>query len=180
MRPALLAALLASAAAPPVLAVPRIESVTVRPNPVPYTSGALGDVVISVSIERPTPLELRCEALVDPGDGGPDIYLAWHIGDSRTKSARYEYRKPGAYRIRVRGGGDNPCSGSRELTVRVGGTAGRARAAGKPPACPLGWVLAEDSVDGPRFTCRPRAPTRPLKCPEGTRYFSERGEVGCR
>jgi hypothetical protein len=56
----------------------------------------------------------------------------------------------------------------------------RARPPGKGPSCPLGWVLVEDSVDGARYTCRPRQPTRPLRCAEGTTYFSERGEIGCR
>src|SRR5688572_12491278 len=83
------------------LATPRIESISVRPNPVPFTTGKVGDVVIAVSIERPTPLDLRCEAAVDPGDGGPEIHLAWNIGDSRTKTARYEYSKSGTYRVKV-------------------------------------------------------------------------------
>jgi hypothetical protein len=174
----LLLALLALGAGA-ALATPRIESLSVRPNPVPFTTGKVGDVMIAVSIERPTPLDLRCEAAVDPGDGGPEIHLAWHIGDSRTKTARYEYRKPGTYQIKVTGSGSNGCTGERRITVRVGGAA-RARAAGKPPACPLGWMLVEDSVDGPRYTCRPRPPTRPLRCAEGTAYFSERGEIGCR
>jgi hypothetical protein len=107
------------------------------------------------------------------------VHLEWHIGDSRTKTTRYEYTRPGTYRIRVAGSGSNGCTGERELTVRVGG-ASRARAAGKPPACPLGWMLVEDSVDGPRYTCRPRPPTRPLRCAEGTAYYAERGEIGCR
>lgn len=162
------------------LATPRIESVSVRPNPVPFTTGKVGDVVIAVSIERPTPIDLRCEAAVDPGDGGPEIQLAWNIGDSRTKTARYEYKKPGTYRITVTGSGSNPCTGERAFTVRVGGASARARAPGRRPSCPLGWVLLEDSVDGPRYTCRPRQPTRPLRCAEGTSYFSERGEIGCR
>jgi hypothetical protein len=161
-------------------ATPRIESVSVRPNPVPFTTGKVGDVVIAVSIERPTPIDLRCEAAVDPGDGSPAIQLAWNIGDSRTKTARYEYKKTGTYRITVTGSGSNPCTGERGLTVRVGGASTRARPPGKGPSCPLGWVLVDDSVDGARYTCRPRQPTRPLRCAEGTTYFSERGEIGCR
>jgi hypothetical protein len=162
------------------LATPRIESVSVRPNPVPFTTGKAGDVVIAVSIERPTPLDLRCEAVVDPGDGGREIHLAWDFGDSRTKTARYEYRKPGTYRIKVKGSGSHSCTGERELTVRVGGASARSRPPGKGPSCPLGWALLEDTLDGPRYTCRPRPPTRPLKCAEGTTYFAERGEIGCR
>jgi len=180
MRSGVLVAMVVSAFAGPCLATPRIESVSVRPNPVPFTTGKVGDVVIAVSIERPTPLDLRCEAAVDPGDGGPEVHVAWNIGDSRTKTARYEYKKPGTYRIKVTGSGPNACTGERQFTVRVGGASARARPPGKAPACPLGWVLIEDSVDGPRYTCRPRPPTRPLRCAEGTSYFSERGEIGCR
>ncbi len=162
------------------LATPRIESVSVRPNPVPFTTGKVGDVVIAVSIERPTPLDLRCEAVVDPGDGGAELHLAWNLGDSRTRTARYEYRKPGTYRLKVKGSGSNGCTGERELTVKVGGAAWRSQSPAKAPVCPGGWALVEDSVDGPRYTCRPRQPTRPLRCAEGTSYFSERGEIGCR
>jgi hypothetical protein len=173
-------ALAALTAAGSALATPRIESISVRPNPVPFTAGKAGDVVIAVSIERPTPLDLRCEAVVYPGDGGRELHLAWHLGDSRTKTARYEYKKAGSYRLKVTGTGENACSGERELTVKVGGTGTRAQALSRPPGCPGGWTLVEGSVDGPRYTCRPRQPTRALRCAEGTSYFSERGEIGCR
>lgn len=161
-------------------ATPRIESVSVRPNPVPFTAGKVGDVVIAVSIERPTPIDLRCEAAVDPGDGGRELHLSWNLGDSRTKTARYEYKKAGTYKLKVTGSGSNACIGERELTVKVGGAGLRSQTASKPPICPVGWTLVEDSVDGPRYTCRPRQPVRPLRCAEGTTYFSERGEIGCR
>jgi hypothetical protein len=172
--------MVAFAAASPALATPRIESVSVRPNPVPFTTGKVGDVVIAVSIERPTPIDLRCEAVVHPGDGGHELHLAWNLGDSHTKTARYEYKKAGTYKLRVVGVGENACSGERELTVKVGGTAVRGQAFSRAPSCPGGWALVEGSVDGPRYTCRPRQPTRPLRCAEGTSYFSERGEIGCR
>ena len=173
-------ALAVSAAASPSFATPRIESVSVKPNPVPMTIGKVGDVVIAVSIERPTPLDLRCEASIDPGDGGRELHLVWNLGDSRTKTARYEYKKPGTYNLKVRGSGSNACTGERELTVKVGGAAVRGRSPSKTPTCPVGWALVEDSVQGTRYTCRPRQPVRPLRCAEGTAYFSERGEIGCR
>lgn len=179
MRREALIALVAWAAAAPAVATPRIESISVRPNPVPFTAGKVGDVVIAVSIERPTPLDLRCEAAVDPGDGGHELHLAWNLGDSRTKTARYEYKKAGTYKLRVKGSGSNACAGEHELTVKVGGAI-KTRASSKPPICPVGWMLLEDSVDGPRYMCRPRQPVRPLRCAEGTTYFSERGEIGCR
>jgi hypothetical protein len=173
-------ALVAFTAASAAFATPRIESVSVRPNPVPFTTGKVGDVVIAVSIERPTPIDLRCEAVVHPGDGGHELHLAWNLGDSRTKTARYEYKKAGTYTLKVVGAGENACSGERELTVKVGGAAVRAQGFSRAPGCPGGWALVEGSVDGPRYTCRPRQPTRPLRCGEGTSYFSERGEIGCR
>lgn len=176
----LLVLALLAAAAQVASATPRIESVSVRPNPVPFTTGKVGDVVIAVSIERPTPLDLRCDAAVYPGDGGAPLYISWDFGDSRTRSTRYEYKKPGTYTLVVKGSGSNGCSGERELTVKVGGAGAQTRATGKLPICPVGWALVEDSVDGPRYTCRPRQPVRPLRCPEGTAYFSERGEIGCR
>ena len=178
MRRRVLLAALAAAAAP-CLATPRIESVSVRPNPVPFTAGKVGDVVIAVAIERPTPLDLRCEALIDPGDGGPPIHVEWDLGDSRTKTTRYEYKRPGIYRIKVRGSGARGCTGERELNVKVGGASPRARS-GKPPVCPVGWMLNEDSLEGARYSCRPRPPVRPLRCAEGTSYYAEGGEIGCR
>ena len=76
-------------------AAPRLDSVSVQ-----VLSGKGSDVVISVSIERPTLLDLTCSATIDTGDGGR-IPIAWNLGDSRTKTARYEYKRPGAYRVRV-------------------------------------------------------------------------------
>ena len=180
MRTRAAIALAVLSAATPSFATPRIESVSVRPNPVPFTTGKVGDVVIAVSIERPSPLDLRCEAVVYPGDGGRELHLAWNLGDSRTKTARYEYRKAGTYKLKVTGSGANACSGERELTVKVGGLGTRAQPFSKAPICPGGWALVEGSVDGARYTCRPRQPTRALRCAEGSSYFSERGEIGCR
>ena len=46
-------------------AAPRLDSVSVQ-----VLAGKGTDVVISVSIERPTLLDLSCNALIDAGDGG--------------------------------------------------------------------------------------------------------------
>jgi hypothetical protein len=172
-------AILAAATIPSLAcAAPRLDSVSVKPNPVPLQGGKAGDVVIAVTIERPTPLDLRCEALVDPGDGGRTLHMSWSIGDARTRTARYEYKKAGTYRLKVAGTGQNACTGVRELTVNVGGAPAPRGVRG--PSCPSGWTLVEDSVKGVRYTCRPRPPGQPLRCAEGTTYFSERGEIGCR
>jgi hypothetical protein len=154
------------------VAAPRLDSVSVQ-----VLAGKGTDVVISVSIERPTLLDLSCSAQIDAGDGGR-IPISWNIGDSRTKTARYEYKRPGSYRVRVAGTGKEACVGLKEATVTVGSPKADARSAA--PRCPTGWILADESVQGPRFTCRARPPVQPLRCPEGTSYFAEGGEIGCR
>jgi PKD domain-containing protein len=167
-RPAVGLALLAWAGAG--AASPRLDSVSVQ-----VLSGKGSDVVISVSIERPTLMDLTCSATIDTGDGGR-IAIAWNLGDSRTKTARYEYKRPGTYRVRVSGTGKEACVGLKEASLTVG-TPGRASAT---PRCPAGWTLVEDSVKGPRYTCAARPPVQPLRCAEGTTYFAEGGEIGCR
>ena len=151
-------------------AAPRLDTVSVQ-----ALSGKSGDVVISVSIERPTLMDLTCSATIDTGDGGR-IPIAWNLGDSRTKTARYEYKRPGAYRVSVSGTGKEACVGVKEASLTVG-TPGQASAT---PRCPAGWTLVEDSAKGPRYTCRARPPAQPLRCAEGTTYFAEGGEIGCR
>jgi hypothetical protein len=155
------------------VAAPRIDSVSIK-----VLAGKGNDVVIAVSIERPTLLDLNCDATIDAGDGGR-IPISWNIGDSRTKTARYEYQRPGSYRVKVSGSGKDACVGLKEATVHVG-TPTKSEAKAATPRCPIGWALVDESVDGPRYTCRPRAPAQALRCTEGTSYFAERGEIGCR
>jgi hypothetical protein len=183
MKSRLLWFIAAALAAGPALGAPRIESVSVQPNPAPMEAGKTADVVISVTIERPTPLDVSCEATIDPGDGGRTLTMSWDFGDRRTKTTRHEYAKPGTYRLKVSGTGKGACVGAREVAVRVGTSAAPAAKAAKSaagPSCPAGWALVEGSVKGARFTCRPQAPAQPLQCAQGTKYFSARGEIGCR
>ena len=151
-------------------AAPRLDTVSVQ-----VLSGKGSDVVISVSIERPTLMDLTCSATIDTGDGGR-IPIAWNLGDSRTKTARYEYKRPGTYHVRVSGTGKEACVGLKEASLTVG-TPGPASAT---PRCPAGWTLVEDSVKGSRYTCRARPPAQALRCAHGTTYFAEGGEIGCR
>ena len=108
-------ALLFSGAA---LATPQLEAVSVSPNPLVLRSAARPEVIVSVTVHR-RPFDFSCDAAVDPGDGrrGPDI--SWSFGDSVTKSTRYEYRKPGKYRLRVTGSGNGACHGGAETLVIV-------------------------------------------------------------
>jgi hypothetical protein len=154
-------------------AAPRLDSVSVQ-----VLSGKGGnDVVISVSIERPSLLDMNCDAVIDAGDGGR-IPLSWSIGDSRTKTARYEYKRAGSYRVKVAGSGKQACAGQKETGITVG--APKADGTTSTPRCPAGWTLVEESVQGPRYTCRARPPAQSLRCADGTRYFAEGGEIGCR
>jgi hypothetical protein len=155
-------------------AAPRLESLSVKTAAARST-----DVVISVSIERPTPLDLNCDAVIEAGDGSK-FMMSWGIGDRRTKTARYEYKKPGSYRVKVSGTGKDACVGVKEATVTVGGGAAAKDARASTSRCPSGWMLVEESVKGGRYTCRAKPPAQPLRCAEGTTYFAERGEIGCR
>jgi hypothetical protein len=151
------------------LAAPRLESVSLK-----VLAGH--DVVISVSIERPSLLELNCDAVIEPGDGS-QIALSWGFGDGRTKSARHEFKRAGSYTVRVAGTGSAACAGVKETTVSVGIPKAQKTSA---PRCPSGWTLVDDSVKGERYTCRAQPPAQALRCAGGTSYFSERGEIGCR
>jgi hypothetical protein len=151
------------------LAAPRLDSVAVK-----VLAG--NDVVISMSIERPSLLELNCDAVIEPGDGA-QIALSWGFGHGRTKNVRHEFKRPGSYRVRVAGSGSAACTGVKEATVTVGIPKAQRTSA---PRCPSGWTLVDDSVKGGRYTCRAQPPAQALRCAAGTRYFSERGEIGCR
>jgi hypothetical protein len=138
-------------------AAPRLESVSVKPNPVPLQGDKPSEVVISVTIERPTPLDISCEATVDPGDGGRAKVINWELGDRRTKTTRHEYGKAGTYKLVVTGTGKDACTGKREVMVTVGGSpAAKAKAApagdAAAAACPKGWTMAKGATAN-RFSC---------------------------
>jgi hypothetical protein len=164
---ALLLLLLFSLMALPAWAAPRIANVSVKP----VEKG--NEVIISVTIERPTPLDLTCAVSIDPGDGGRGPTFSWDLAERRTKTSRYEYKKAGTYKMKVTGSGNDPCSGARDVLVTVGGVKPAAAPASKA-ACPEGWELAASK--GPAYTCRVKTPS--LSCAEGTKYFAGKGEIG--
>ena len=165
------AALLVSSGA--AFAKPRIETLVVKP-------GKGTDFEFIVTIERPTPLDIqKCEVSVDLGDGTKPLLISFNVGDKRTKSNRHAYAKPGTYKVRASGAGPTPCDGAKETSVTVAGAPG-AKAAAAAPACPSGWSVVADSVKGNRYTCQANAPAKPLACAEGTKYFSEKGLIGCK
>jgi hypothetical protein len=92
--------------------------VSASPNPLVLKGAARPEVIITVTVRR-RPFDFSCNASVDPGDGrrGPEV--AWSFGDSVSKSTRYEYRKPGKYKLRVAGSGNDACHGGAETLVIV-------------------------------------------------------------
>ena len=87
------------AAAPPFLAtpahaVPNIENLAVKPS-----GGAPGEVEIAISIYRPTPLDLSCDAMLQTGDGSKPQRLEYGLGDRRTKIIKYTYKQAGTYHV---------------------------------------------------------------------------------
>jgi hypothetical protein len=169
-------------AAPPLLAlpahaVPNIEHLAVKPSP-----GAPGEVEIAVSIYRPTPFDLSCDAILHTGDGSKPQRLEYGLGDRRTKIIKYTYHKPGTYRVKASGTGEHACAGTREARVSVAAaqTSKASEKTAARPKCPRGWTLVADSFKGGRYACRADPPAQALKCGGGTKYFAANGEIGCR
>jgi hypothetical protein len=108
------ATLLAAAAQ----ATPQLQAVSVSPNPLVLKGAARPEVIITVTVHR-RPFDFSCDASVDPGDGRRGPELSWSFGDSLRKTTRYEYRKPGKYRLRVAGSGNDACHGGAETLVIV-------------------------------------------------------------
>jgi PKD domain len=101
------------------LGAPQLQSIEVTPNPVVFQGAKTPEVIITVTVERARPFDFTCDAAVDAGDGGRGTYVSWSFGDQRSKTTRYQYRKPGKYRMTVSGTGNAPCLGKREVVVTV-------------------------------------------------------------
>jgi hypothetical protein len=168
----------------------RIDALSVAPG-APMAGSA---VSFNIVMNRVTPLDLApCDLAIDPGDGSAPMTLRFGATDSKNRSALYTYPRPGTYKARVRGTGSSSCDGEKEIEVKVGGTGPAATApAVAPPAlvpvaapaaaalggCPDGWSVA--TQDGLKFSCRANPPARPISCGDGTKYFVENGQIGCR
>ena len=159
--------------APPALATPRIASLSGKP-----AAKTPGEIAFTVTIERPTPLDIvRCEVAIEVGDGSPPLHITFNIGDRRVKTIKHTYTKSGTFKAKATGTGSRGCEGTREAAVTVGSVS---KAASATPGCPGGWTLVADSVKGNRYTCRANPPAQPLACTGGSKYFSGKGEIGCK
>jgi hypothetical protein len=196
-----------AAAMSAAFAATRIDELVVRPNPAVFVDGAPPQVEITVTVARGQFDRQPCDVIIETGDGAAASKLGFGLGEERTKSLRYTYRKPGSYQLKALAG--SGCTGTRSVGMRVlaapeaaaslpAGESARANAPAEPaasvnapaasvngpapagPGCPAGWWLVPESVQGPSYNCRPNLPARPLTCAGGTRYFSEGGVIGCR
>jgi len=137
---------------------------------------AAQEAQITITIERPTPMDMLCDTSVDLGDGSTRS-VNFGMGDKHQKTLQHRYLKAGTYKVAVKATGR--CEGARDTSVTVTGDAVSKAAAAKAQ-CPRGWTLAADSVKDNRYTCYANAPGTALKCEGGTQYFAEKGAAGCR
>ena len=103
-----LAAVLALLAAP-AFASPRIAGLTAKQS-------APQEVQVTVTIERPTPIDMLCDTSVNLGDGTTKA-VNFGMGDKHQKTLQHKYAKSGTYKLSVKGAGR--CKGSREASVTV-------------------------------------------------------------
>ncbi|MGE5638634.1 MAG: hypothetical protein ACM30H_00940 [Clostridia bacterium] len=152
------------------LATPKVAGVTAR-------QVAPLEAQVTVTIERPTPIDMLCDTTVDLGDGTSKA-VNFGMGDKHQKTLQHKYAKPGTYKIVAKASGK--CEGMREASLEVSGGAAKKSAAAVKPLCPRGWSVVADSQKGASYSCQANAPSSPIKCEGGTKYFAEKGLIGCR
>jgi hypothetical protein len=102
--------------ASPALAAPKIEVVSIKPNPAAFSGGKPPEVEMSISVTR-TAIG-SCDARVDFGDGeGRTI----DFGMAAIRTLKHTYRKGGNFKVVAKGAGKTPCEGMREVALTVTG-----------------------------------------------------------
>jgi hypothetical protein len=152
------------------LAAPKVSGLSAR------QVGPL-EAQVTVTIERPTPIDMLCDTTVDLGDGTSKA-VNFGAGDKHQKTLQHKYAKAGTYKIVAKASGR--CEGTREASLAVSGAAPQKSAAAVKPRCPRGWAVVADSQKGAAYSCQANAPASPIKCEGGTKYFAEKGLIGCR
>jgi hypothetical protein len=112
---ALAIALLGASAA---LAAPKIEKVTVQPNPAQFAGGKAPEVEVAVSISRSRFDTGNCDARVEFGDGEGRTL---EFGVAAKRTVRHVYKKGGSYTVAARGAGSSPCEGAGQAPLTVAG-----------------------------------------------------------
>ncbi len=101
--------------ASPALAAPKIDVVSIKPNPAAFSGGKPPEVVLSISVTRSVG---DCDVRVDFGDGEGRTL---DFGMANTRTLKHTYRKGGNFKVAVKGTGKSPCEGAREVALTVTG-----------------------------------------------------------
>ena len=105
--------------APAALAAPKIDKVTVKPNPAEFTGTKGPEIEVAVAVTRTRFDSGSCDVLVDFGDGSRPRTLDFSIAG--TKITRYTYTKGGNFNVTAKGAGKTPCEGSQQVALTVKG-----------------------------------------------------------
>jgi len=109
--------------ASPLLAAPKIDNLTVKPD----SKSSEVEIVVSVAKGGVG----NCDARVEFGDGkGRSV----DFGLATIRTLKYTYAKPGSYKVAVKGTGRTPCDGAKEAAVKVAGAPVQKKAAEKKKA----------------------------------------------
>jgi len=115
-------ALLLLLIASPVVAAPKIDNLSVKPN------SKSAEVEIAISVTKSGG---NCDARVEFGDGkGRTV----DFGLATTRTLKYTYSKAGSYKVAVKGTGKTPCEGTKEAPVKVAGAPAEKKKAEKKKA----------------------------------------------
>jgi len=127
---ALTIALLGASAA---LAAPKIEKVSVQPNPAHFAGGKAPEVEVAVSISRRRFDTGNCDARLEFGDGEGRTL---EFGVAAKRTVRHVYKKGGSYTVAARGAGSAPCEGAQQAPLTVAGAPEPKKAEPKKAAPP--------------------------------------------
>jgi len=110
----IIAALCASSA----FAAPKIESVSVQPNPPKFTGDKPPEVEVSVSVSRTKFDKGGCDARVEFGDGEGRT-LDFDVASKRN--VKHVYKKGGSFTVVAKGAGSRACEGTQQMPLIVQG-----------------------------------------------------------
>ena len=115
--------------AAPALAAPKIDSVTLKPNPAQFSGGKPPEVLVTIGVGRSRFDSGTCDVRIQFGDGaGQTLDFGAMSG---TRAVRHVYAKGGSFKVTVQGAGKTPCEGSREIALSVTGEPAQKAAAPK-------------------------------------------------
>jgi len=110
--------IIAGLCATSAFATPKIESVSVQPNPPKFTGDKPPEVEVSVTVSRTRFDKGGCDARVDFGDGEGRT-LDFDVASKRN--VKHVYKKGGSYTVVAKGAGKTPCEGMGQMPVVVQG-----------------------------------------------------------